>query len=395
MVSMLRLTALGASFVLAGVLAGPAANAQAVDCDNLPDLHIAEPAEFAQCAPPVVVAERGQSGGLPALGFQLRAGGGPGRGYIAFDYEDGLSATLIAAEAESYFAGDFAGNDFTQIYAVDFPAGEPQLWSINSTTGVRTLIGGTGLAAATNVSGMAWDYTTGTMFATVLGTGVTSIYSVDLATGAMTLVVPVTGGVTAAINFLIHPNTGVMYAVDNGLDDLFSIDRVTGVSTLIGDIGYAISFAQGADFDGGSSVAYMCAYVSGGVNTIRTLDLTTGLSTEVSGFTNSEVDFCASMTPFIDVANEPPAPNEARLVAEPNPFSQQTQLLLTVGQEQQVRVEIYDMVGRHVTTLYDAHVAAGQPVVVTLHGTDLRPGVYVARAIGETFVQTQQLTVAR
>ena len=43
----------------------------------------------------------------------------------------------------------------------------------------------------------------------------------------------------------------------------------------------------------------------------------------------------------------------------------------------------------------DQHVAAGQPTVVTLFGTDLRPGVYVARAIGETFVQTQQLTVAR
>jgi hypothetical protein len=221
------------------------------------------------------------------------------------------------------------------------------------------------------------------------------LYTIDLTTGAMTLIAPITGGMATPINLLAHPTTGKLYSVELTSDELFEIDKTTGVATVIGPIGVGINFAQGADFDNASGVGYMCAYEGAGVNSVRSLDLVTGASTSVSSFTNSEVDICASTNPLSGTAIEPPAANEARLVAEPNPFSQQTQLLLTVGQEQQVRVEIYDMVGRHVTTLFDAHVAAGQPVVVTLHGTDLRPGVYVARAIGETFVQTQQLTVAR
>jgi hypothetical protein len=115
----------------------------------------------------------------------------------------------------------------------------------------------------------------------------------------------------------------------------------------------------------------------------------------VSAFTNSEVDFCSSLNPRPTTAIEPPAANDARFTAEPNPFSQETQLLLTAGEAQQVRVDVYDAVGRHVATLFDAEVHANHPTVISLEATSLRPGVYVVRATGESFVKTQRLTVAR
>lgn len=392
MVSMLRSAALGATFVLAGILTAPVANAQAVDCDNIPDMVGAEPIEFAQCAPPVVVVATGASGGAaPGWGANIRASAPTGQGFMTFDYLAAGTVTPIAADAGTWFAGDFAGNDFSQVYAVltgTAPA-TSDLYSIDATAGFRTLIGTTGLAAGANVGGFAWDYTTSTMFA--LSTA--NLYTIDLSTGTMTLVGAT--GMTTPINLLSHPMTGDLYSVDLTDDVLYSVDKTTGVATAIGPIGLNVNFAQGADFDNASSVAYMCAYVGGGVNSVVTLNLATGAATAVSSFVTSEVDICASTQPRTGTAIDMPAEHEAYLRAEPNPFTTQTQLLLTVGQEQQVRVEVYDMVGRHVTTLFDAHVAAGQPVVVTLHGTDLRPGVYVARAIGETFVQTQQLTVAR
>ncbi len=389
---MLRLTTLGATAVLAGVLAGPV-SAQEVDCANLPEMATAEPAEFAHCAPPVVVVNHGNSGGLPAWAVNLRASAPTGRGFITFQYDNAPAAALIGADEAAFYAGDFAGNDFTQMYAVDSGTapGDPTLYSIDATAGVKTAIGPTGLASGSNVGAMAWDYTTETMFAL---SGL-NLYTVNLSTGAMTLVGAITGGMATPINLLAHPQDGKLYSVELTTDELFSIDKSTGAASLIGPIGIAINFAQGADFDNASGVGYMCAYEGAGVNSVRTINLETGATTAVSSFTNSEVDFCSSMNPRSGTAIEPPAANEAHLVAEPNPFSQQTQLLLTVGQEQQVRVEVYDMVGRHVTTLFDQHVAAGQPVVVTLYGRDLHPGVYVARAIGETFVQTQRLTVAR
>jgi hypothetical protein len=241
---MLRLTALAAPLVLAWIAVAPVANAQTVDCGNLPELATAEPIEYAHCQPPVVVATHGQAGTLPALGLNLRASAPTGRGILSFDYLDGLSATLVAADLESYFAGDFAGDNFASIYAVDFPAaGPPTLFTIDATTGVRTPVGSTGLPDATNVSGMAWDYVTSTMFATAIEGAVTNLYTIDLATGAMTLVAAISGGGFATgINLLAHPETGVLYAVELGLDDLFSIDKATGAATLIGDLGYAISF---------------------------------------------------------------------------------------------------------------------------------------------------------
>jgi len=370
--------------------AAPGAGAQAVDCNNIPDMAVAEPAEYAQCAPPLVVATPGQFGALPAFGVNLRASAPTGRGFITFDYADGGSAAIVGADDAAFFAGDFEGNDFATLYAVE-SLDIPTLYAIDVGTGTKTSIGSTGIAAASNVGGMAWDYETSTMFAT----SGANLYTVNTTTGAMTLVAPITGLLTTPINLLAHPNTGVLYAVDLATDELFSIDKATGVSTLIGAIGYALNFAQGGDFDNASGVGYICAYEGAGVNSIRSLDLTTGASTAVSAFTNSEVDWCASMNPLSGTAIEAPASNDARFTAEPNPFSQRTQLLLTAGEDQQVRVDVYDIVGRHVATLFDAQVHAGQPTVVSLEAQNLRPGVYVVRATGQTFVKSQQLTVAR
>jgi hypothetical protein len=398
---MLRLTALATPLIIAWIAIAPAASAQTVDCNNLPELATAEPIEYAHCQPPVVVETHGQAGTLPAFGFNLRASSPIGRGSISFDYLDGLSATLVGTDAESYFAGDFAGNSFASIYAIDFPAagaGAPVLYTIDVATGARTVVGPTGLVEGDNVSGMAWDYVTSTMFATVIPAvgGGTNLFTVDLATGAMTLVAPIVGGTFATgINLLAHPTTGVLYAVELGLDDLFSIDKATGAATLVGDLGYLISFAQGADFDNDSGVAYMCAYVGAGENTIRTIDLATGLTSEVSSFTNSEVDFCASMNPLPGTATEGAPRSDVSLSAEPNPFSQRTQILLSVTEQQQVRVEVYDVVGRYVTTLHDGQVNTLSPTVITLEAAGLRPGLYIVRAFGETTVQTQQVTVVR
>jgi hypothetical protein len=390
---MLRLAAFGAPLALAAALAAPAVHAQAVDCANIPgDIATAEPPEYAQCHPPLVVVQPGESSGaLPAWGINLRAGGGPGRGFISFDYSSGTTATLVTANAGAWYAGDFAGNNFAEVYAVETPtAGVPNLSKINTTTGAVTLVGPTGLAALANVAGMAWDYTTSTMYAV----SAANLYTVNLTTGLFTLVGAT--GLTTPIDLLAHPTTGQLYTVDIGPDNFYSINKASGASTLIGSLNYPISFAQGMDFDNASSVAYMCAYVSGGVNTIRTVDLATGNTTQVSGFTNSEVDICASMNPRVSVASEVgPGGAMASLTAEPNPFTSRTQLLVRVAEAQQVRVDVYDVTGRLLTTLFDGEVNTLSPSVVVLEGSGLRPGVYIVRATGETFVETQQVTLTR
>lgn len=81
--------------------------------------------------------------------------------------------------------------------------------------------------------------------------------------------------------------------------------------------------------------------------------------------------------------------------AYPNPFSSRTALTLRVGEAQAVRVELFDVLGRRVQTLFEGVVAPGSPVEVGVEAGGLPPGLYVVRASGETFRATRRVTLAR
>jgi len=375
------------------LLAAPAASAQDIDCAALPPTQTAEPPERARCHPPLVVAPASTSAERPAFGINLRSGGSPARGFISFDYANAATATLVAASTASYYAGDFAGDDFSKAYAI---SDANAFVSINTTTGVATPIGtATAPPGGQSYSGMAWDYTTGTMYVLSGTTGAATLHTINLATGATTVVAPVTVAGAIFINLLAHPTTGQLYAVDIAADNLYAINRTTGAATLIGPLGLTLNFAQGADFDNDTGVGYLCGYIGDGVNAVASLNLTTGEATVVGAFGNAEVDLCASMNPRSGTATEPAPSTGLGLRAEPNPFTSQTQLLVSVNEAQAVRVEVYDVTGRLVATLFDGQVNALSPTVVTLDAAALRSGVYVVRAVGERTVQTTQVTVVR
>lgn len=292
--------------------AGPAF-AQSVDCSQMSTIATADTGAYASCRPAGLVSDKPVDPDFatrlfgaptPGFGINLRAGSPTPRGFISFTAETPATVTPILATTDNFYAGDYAGDDFTKVYATlslpapspTTPTPSPELYSINTATGARTLIATTSLPAGTNPLDMAWDYTTSTMYLTA-GAGaptVTSLYKLNLTTGVATLVAPVTGsGFGTGINLLAHPFTGVLYAVDLASDVLYSINKTTGAATSIGAIGVNISFAQGADFDNATGTAYLCAYEGGGVNTLRTVDLITGVSASVGSFNMAEVDICA------------------------------------------------------------------------------------------------------
>ena len=103
---------------------------------------------------------------------------------------------------------------------------------------------------------------------------------------------------------------------------------------------------------------------------------------------------------FLPVANEPTSPEPlasgAALTApRPNPFLGTTEVELTVDKPQHVTVEVYDALGRRVSTLLNEEVLAGRRYPITLDGTGLDAGIYVLRARGETFETAQRVTLTR
>ena len=82
-------------------------------------------------------------------------------------------------------------------------------------------------------------------------------------------------------------------------------------------------------------------------------------------------------------------------VASPNPFNGQTAFELTVAETQRVRVEVLDVLGRQVAILFEGDALAGQRYPFSLSAAGLDAGVYVYRAVGETFQASRRVTLAQ
>ncbi len=80
----------------------------------------------------------------------------------------------------------------------------------------------------------------------------------------------------------------------------------------------------------------------------------------------------------------------------PNPFNPQAQFRFAVKRSQQVRVDLYDMLGRRVKVLYEGEPSGGQMHTVRIDGRGLPSGLYVVRFVGgETFVEAQTVTLLK
>ena len=184
----------------------------------------------------------------------------------------------------SFFAGDFDNVNTDFYYAIDYNTNS--LYTIDLATGASTLVGPvTGMTAGQSVAGMACDKSTGIMYVSTTDVVNSDLYTIDLASGALTWIG--TTGIPGLIEIAID-GTGMMYGWDIVNDQSFTIDKSTAASTLLGALGVDLNYAQGGNWDPASDVIYVAAYAASGQ--LMTLDKTTGAMTLVGAFpTGDEV----------------------------------------------------------------------------------------------------------
>lgn len=174
-------------------------------------------------------------------------------------------------------ACDFANNDFTTLYCMTFDV--PAVFStVDPVTCAETVIGTT--TNNQSFSGMAWDYTTGNMYGSTTDISTSTLYTINLANGALTLV----GGMTNSPgNIAIGVDlNGDLYGFDVVTDSLVKHDKATGAGTVIGPLGFDANFAQGMDFDHSDNTCYIFAFNNASFQAeLRTCDVTTGSTTLV------------------------------------------------------------------------------------------------------------------
>lgn len=119
------------------------------------------------------------------------------------------------------------------------PSEQNELYEINPQTGAASRIGTIGFftaAPSQSVSGLAVHPVTHELYGSLSGPGETGgLVRINKATGAGTLIGP-----SARISGLaFHPDTAVLYGIDNGLfstspDALYTVNLTSGAATLVG-----------------------------------------------------------------------------------------------------------------------------------------------------------------
>lgn len=108
-----------------------------------------------------------------------------------------------------------------------------------------------------------------------------------------------------------------------------------------------------------------------------------------------QVDTDGTVRTSSEVTVERTMPDDVVLrSAFPNPSRSQTTIQYTLPEAEDVRLELYDVLGRHVRTLIRGRKQAGRDRV-TLNVSDLANGVYFYRLSTENSMQTRKLTVVK
>jgi hypothetical protein len=81
--------------------------------------------------------------------------------------------------------------------------------------------------------------------------------------------------------------------------------------------------------------------------------------------------------------------------AGPNPVRQKTQLAFTVKQNGPARVNLYNLLGQQVRTLFDQTATVGERYTIEIDASGLSNGTYFAQLAGPSDTRTRQIVVVR
>lgn len=82
-------------------------------------------------------------------------------------------------------------------------------------------------------------------------------------------------------------------------------------------------------------------------------------------------------------------------VPQPNPVRSSSRFQVTARRDVTVRVELLNLLGQRVASLYDGRLGAGESQTVTINVGDLPMGLYLYRVQADRSVVTRQVYISR
>ncbi len=232
------------------------AQAQGVDCGNLPTSYGAIPPEIAELCGPDSGARLLPEDGLDGLmnptdnAVVLNEGANTIERHVL---NTPGTRTLVGPKIFPDFANamDLFGADLSQAFAID---GVGSYWSIDLANGQQAQIGPTGVPnpsldlAYDPVDDVFWTCNQQQLFV------------IDETTGAGTSIGNL--GLQFVIGLGVNL-AGELWGFDIAIDQYVSIDKTTGLATATQPIGFSANFGQGMDFDPSDDQCYLFAFNDG------------------------------------------------------------------------------------------------------------------------------------
>jgi hypothetical protein len=162
--------------------------------------------------------------------------------------------------------------------------GNNALVKIDTTTGAITQVAT--ITDATSITGLAWDWTTSTMYASDYNGSVNKIGTINLATGVFT---PLGGNIGSGILIdIASSNDGSIY--EHIITSPTTQSQIYKNGTLLGSTGFNANYSQGMSWDHKVDSGYLAAYnYTTSTGELRKINTTTGATTLI-GTLGCEVD---------------------------------------------------------------------------------------------------------
>jgi hypothetical protein len=155
-----------------------------------------------------------------------------------------------------------------------------QIWTRDTATGTSAIVCSCTDLPQSNFTGMVWDHTTNTMYGVSSSLTVSSIFTINLTTGVCTPIGSPSVVISGAISLACAPN-GTLFSHCIVTDKLYKWNKITGVPTEVGALGFAANYGQDASFDLSDGILYLAT--AGPGNILRICDTTTGSATTIIG----------------------------------------------------------------------------------------------------------------
>lgn len=338
-----------------------------------PLLRVPVAAAVVACALPAVPSLAQPAAAVPGTAYAV-TGVVDGARLFTIDLATG-AATLIGPVAGAYALPAVAVGPAGELWAANL---DPSLYHVDATDASFDSLG---LMSGCEIQAMDCD-ANGVLYG--LDQLNDQLVTIDPATAAVTVVAPV-GDDLSGMAF--DPTNGTLYASSSGeanvRDALFTIDKATGATTLVGVTGLGGAI-PGLCFDAAGNL-YGAKGGGSKLNDLLAIDKSTGAATVIGStglYSVSGLAFAMPAAPTGAAAVTPGAA-AALLGARPSPFRSGTVIALELPRAQHMRLSIHDVTGRRVRTLVRGLTPAGRTDVAWdgrgEGGAPVAAGVYLVR----------------